>query len=64
MSPAPLLVLAGVAAALHVGKLAPAVAWLAARSGTWQLTWVFTGLCCLAGAVLTAPLARRLRAKS
>jgi MFS transporter, CP family, cyanate transporter len=42
----------------------PAVAWLAARSGTWQLTWVFTGLCCLTGAVLTALLARRLRAMS
>ena len=27
----------------------PVVAWVAARAGSWQWTWVVTGLCCLLG---------------
>lgn len=39
----------------------PAVAWLAGAAGGWQLTWVATGACSLAGLVLSGLLARRLR---
>lgn len=36
-----------------VGQLAipPAVGWLAAMAGGWQLTWVATGLCSVAGLI-------------
>lgn len=39
----------------------PTAAWLAAQAGGWQLTWAFTGTCCVAGMVLAAVMGRRLR---
>lgn len=38
----------------------PLVAWVAGQAGGWQLTWVVTGGCCAAGALLAALIARRL----
>lgn len=40
----------------------PLVAWVAARAGGWQLTWVVTGSAALAGALLSLWLLRRVRA--
>lgn len=40
----------------------PLVAWLAARAGGWQFTWLLTGGCSLVGLLLAALLQRRLRA--
>jgi MFS transporter, CP family, cyanate transporter len=39
----------------------PLVAWLAARAGGWQWSWVVTGACAGAGAVLAARTGRLLR---
>ena len=39
----------------------PLVAWVASRAGGWQFTGLAAGLCSLAGLVLVALLARRLR---
>ena len=39
----------------------PLAAWLASRAGGWQFTWVLTGACCVAGAVLAAQIGRRVR---
>ena len=39
----------------------PLAAWLARQAGGWQLTWVLTGACCLAGAVLAALIGQRLK---
>ena len=36
----------------------PLVAWVAARSGGWQWTWVATGVCSLLGLVLSSRIAR------
>jgi MFS transporter, CP family, cyanate transporter len=36
----------------------PLVAWVAARSGGWQWTWVATGVCSLLGLLLTVRIAR------
>jgi MFS family permease len=38
----------------------PVVAWVAARSGGWQWTWVVTGGCCLMGLALSQRIDRRL----
>ena len=45
-----------------VGQMAgpPLVAWVAGQAGGWQLTWLVTGACCAAGALLAALIARRL----
>jgi len=40
----------------------PAVAWVAARAGGWQLTPLVTGACCAIGVVLAGLTARHLRA--
>ncbi len=39
----------------------PMVAWLAARAGSWQWTWLATGSASLAGLLLAWGLSRRLR---
>lgn len=39
----------------------PAVAWVAARAGGWQLTPWVTGACCMAGALLAWLAGRQLR---
>ena len=39
----------------------PLVAWVASQAGGWQWTWVVTGTCCAAGAVLAALIGQRLR---
>ena len=39
----------------------PLVAWLAARAGSWQWTWLATGTASMAGLVLAWTLSRRLR---
>lgn len=39
----------------------PLAAWLASRAGGWQFTWVLTGACCVAGALLAAQIGRRVR---
>ena len=39
----------------------PLAAWLAGQVGGWQLTWVLTGACCLAGMLLAALIGQRLR---
>lgn len=39
----------------------PLVAWVAAQAGGWQHTWVVTGACCVAGALLAALIGRQLR---
>lgn len=39
----------------------PLAAWLAGQVGGWQLTWVMTGACCVAGALLAALIGQRLR---
>ena len=39
----------------------PLVAWVAARSGGWQWTWIPTGLCALLGLVLAWRIGRLLR---
>ena len=38
----------------------PLVAWLAARVGSWQWTWLVTGACAVAGLLLSRPIVRRL----
>lgn len=40
----------------------PLVAWMASRLGTWQWSWVFLGLCSLAGMGLAWLVGRRLAA--
>jgi MFS family permease len=40
----------------------PAVAWVAARAGGWQLTPLVTGACCAIGIVLAGLTAKHLRA--
>ncbi|QTD47448.1 MFS transporter [Ottowia testudinis] len=37
----------------------PLVAWVASQAGGWQFTWVLTGACCAAGALLAALTGRR-----
>ncbi|HVZ42395.1 MAG TPA: MFS transporter [Ramlibacter sp.] len=46
-----------------IGQFAgpPVVAWLANRTGTWSWTWLATGGCALAGAILACVLAAQLR---
>lgn len=39
----------------------PLIAWMAARAGGWQWSWLVTGACALAGAVLAALTGRLLR---
>lgn len=39
----------------------PLVAWVAARTGGWQWTWVATAACCGAGLLLARLIARTLR---
>jgi MFS transporter, CP family, cyanate transporter len=39
----------------------PLVAWVAARAGGWQWSWIVTGACALAGGVLAARTGRQLR---
>jgi MFS family permease len=39
----------------------PLVAWVASQAGGWRWTWVATGLCSIAGLVLTGLIARRIR---
>jgi MFS family permease len=39
----------------------PLAAWLAGQAGGWQLTWVMTGACCVAGALLATLIGQRLR---
>ena len=39
----------------------PLAAWVANQVGGWQLTWVFTGTCCLCGALLANLIGRGLR---
>lgn len=41
----------------------PLAAWVASRAGGWQLTWVMTGACCAAGALLALLMGRRLAAR-
>lgn len=36
----------------------PLVAWVASRTGTWDLTWVVTGACCVLGALLALQVER------
>jgi CP family cyanate transporter-like MFS transporter len=38
----------------------PVVAWVAARAGGWQWTWVVTGLCCLLGLLVAHRIGREL----
>jgi len=42
----------------------PLVAWVAARSGGWQWTWVVTGACSLLGLLLAARIAALLRLRN
>ena len=37
----------------------PLVAWVASQAGGWQFTWVVTGACCVAGALLAALIGRQ-----
>jgi hypothetical protein len=39
----------------------PLVAWVAARSGGWQWTWLATGAAALGGLALAAGIGRLLR---
>jgi MFS family permease len=41
----------------------PAVAWLASQVGGWQWTWAATGLCCVAGWVLSFLIAKALNSE-
>ncbi|MFV0679749.1 CynX/NimT family MFS transporter [Ottowia sp.] len=47
-----------------IGQFAgpPLVAWVAAQAEGWQWSWMVTGTCCVAGAVLAGLMARHLRA--